>query len=284
MRRRLRLTLLFAFVLSVACCTRALGKVAYNNLLPQIILNRIDEYFDLNSTQEKYLKARLQVHHAWHRTTQLKLYGADLKDLRSRLAATLTEADLLWLTDRLTRHRNAIYARIIPDLVNVLQTLSDDQLNHFQKKLDKENRELDEKLARPLSVRQQEEFQAIVKQIEEWTGSLTKLQKDMLRTKYVSIADSAVDWLRYREDQQGVFVRLLRSKPDHQTLKADLEGRMIYQERNVPQRFKVRFQRTLTLLKEMALTADKTLTPDQRMHALAKMDEYIQLVEEISPR
>ena len=282
MRRIRRLALIFIALLLLAGCIKAFSKIAYNNLLPQMILSRIDSFFDLNSTQQKYLKSRIAAHHAWHRTTQLKLYLADLKDLKRRFASQLGDKDLDWLTTRLTLHRNAIFSRIIPDLVNILQTLSDEQIDYLQKKLYKENKELDEKLARPLAVRQKEEFATVIKQVEDWAGPLSDSQKEQLRVKYAAIPANAIDWLRYREEQQAIWLTLLRSKPDHQKLKADLEGRMIYQERNVPQRFKASFARTLTLMKEMILTADRLLTPEQRVHVIGKADEYIQLIEELA--
>ena len=278
-----RLTIIFIAMLLLAGCIKAFSKIAYNNLLPQMILSRIDSYFDLNSTQEKYLKSRIASHHAWHRTTQLKLYQTDLKDLRRRFASQLTPADLDWLTGRLTLHRNAIFMRIIPDLVNILQTLNEGQINFLLKKLAKENKELEEKLASPLAVRQKEEFATITGQVEDWTGALSDTQKDELRAKYALMPANAIDWLRYREEQQAIWINLLRSKPDHQKLKDDLEGRMIYQERNVPQRFKASFTRTLTLIKEMILTADRILTPVQRTHVIRKADEYIQLSGELAP-
>jgi hypothetical protein len=114
MRRSLRLYILLIAALGLASCIKAFSKIAYNNLLPKIILQRIDSFFDLNSTQESYLRERIAIHHKWHRTTQLNIYLADLKYLRGRFAAGLTEADLGWLTARLTAHRNAIFNRVIP--------------------------------------------------------------------------------------------------------------------------------------------------------------------------
>ncbi len=282
MRRIQQLVVLIAVTLLFSYCIKAFSKIAYKNLLPQIILQRIDSFFDLNSTQERYLKERIAIHHKWHRETQLKLYLADLRELRGRFSRSLTDADLDWLMVRMKLHRNAIFMRIIPDLVNVLQTLSDDQIAYLEKKLAKENKELEQKLARPLAVRQKEEFATIVKQVEEWAGSLSDAQQEQLRKKYAAIPANAIEWLRYREEQQAIWITLLRSKPDHQRLKEDLEGRMVHQERNVPPRFKASFTRTLTLMKEMILTADRILTPEQRTHVLAKVDEYIQLLGELA--
>lgn len=283
MRRIQRVILLLAVALLFSFCIKAFSKLAYNNLLPKLILQRIDSFFDLTSTQENYLQTRIAVHHQWHRTTQLKLYLADLRNLRGRFSANLTNKDLDWLTARLTRHRNALFSQVIPDLVVVLQTLSEEQIGHLEKKLATENIELAQKLARPLAVRQEEEFATVIKHAEDWAGNLSAEQKQEMRVHYMSLPDSVGDWLRYREDQQRVFVNLLRSKPDHATLVKDLEGRMLYQERNVPTRFRASFTRTMNLIREMILTADSLLTPQQRKHVIGKADEYIQLIGEMAP-
>lgn len=282
MRRLLRLCLPLVAALVLFSCVKAFSKLAYNNLLPKIILQRIDFYFDLNSDQRSRLIAQIALHHQWHRNSQLKLYLADLRDLRQRFAARLKPADLDWLTGRLTLHRNAIFARVIPDLAQVLQTLSPDQISNLEKKLAKENKELATKLARPQAVRQEEEFGLIVEQVESWAGSITDAQKTELRARYSAIPAAANDWLRYRENQQAVWIALLRSKPDYQRLKDDLDGRMLYQEKNVPKQFRASFARTLTLMKEMILTADKMLTAEQRAHVLKKTDEYIQLLADLA--
>ncbi len=284
MRRMQRLAIFFAVALLFSFCLKAFSKIAYNNLLPKLILQRIDSFFDLTSTQESYLQTRIAVHHEWHRTTQLKLYLADLKNLRGRFHAGLTGKDLDWLTERLTHHRNALFSRVIPDLVVVLQTLSESQITYLEKKLAKENKELAQKLARPLVVRQEEEFTTIIKYAEDWAGKLSTEQKERLRAHYMSLPDTVSDWLSYRKDQQRVFIGLLRSRPDHATLVKDLEGRMIYQERNVPQRFRAGFLRSMQLLREMILTADQLLTPEQRRNVIRKADEYIRLVEELAPK
>jgi hypothetical protein len=282
MRRIQRVTVLLAIVLLFSVCIKAFNKIGYNTLLPRIVLQRIDSFFDLTSAQESYLKTQIALHHKWHRATQLKLYLNDLKDLRQRFSARLSERDLDWLIARLTLHRNALFARVLPDIVNILQTLSEAQIAHLEKKLATENKELAEKLARPLPVRQEEEFKKIIGQVEDWAGNISDSQKEQLRARYMTLPDGLADWLRYREDQQAVFIRLLRAKPDHQTLVKDLEARMIYQERNVPKRFKASFTRTMTLLREMILTADRLLTPEQRAHVIAKADEYLQLIGELT--
>ncbi len=108
MRKIRQLIFVVAVALLFFGCIKAFSKIAYNNLLPKLILQRIDAFFDLTATQESYLKTRIAVHHHWHRTTQLRLYLADLKNLRGRFSAGLTGKDLDWLTSRLTSHKSPV--------------------------------------------------------------------------------------------------------------------------------------------------------------------------------
>lgn len=282
MRRTRQLFLLVAVTLLFSVCIKAFNKIAYNTLLPRVIVHRINKYFDLNSAQEAELKGKLKIHHAWHRETQLKLYVADLVDIRSRFARKLNDKDIDWLLGKLTLHRNALFKRVIPDLAGILQTLEPRQINHLEKELAGENEELRARLKRPLAERQAEEFATVLSHVENWAGKLTDEQKQKLREKYTAIPDSVGDWLEYRIDQQAVFLRLLRSKPAYKQIVADLEGRMIYQEKNVPKQFKSSFARTAALMRQMILGADALLTAEQRTHVILKADEYIQLLSELS--
>lgn len=277
-----RLLLLVVVAFAPIACTKAFSKLAYNSLLPRIIIQRTDKYFDLNTNQEKQLAERIKIHHDWHRATQLKLYAADLAQLKQRFARKLTDNDIDWLIERLTVHRNTLFARLIPDLATLLQTLSSQQITHLQKALTEENSDLQKKLRRPLAERQAVEFATVIRQIEDWTGNLSDDQKLELRVKYAALPDSAGEWLNYRMEQQAVFVQLLQSKPDRQLLVKDLEARMIYQEKNMPKRYQSAFARTARLIRQMVLSANHLLTPEQRKRVLARADEYIQLIRELA--
>lgn len=282
MRRARHAILLVAVALLFSFCIRAFNKLAYNTLLPRIIVQRINKYFDLNSTQEAELKQKLKVHHAWHRETQLKLYVADLVEVKSRFARQLNDRDIDWLLGRLTLHRNTLFKRVIPDLATIMLTLEPRQVDHLEKELAEENAELRKRLTRPLAERQAEEFATVISHAENWAGKLSDEQKQRLREKYAAIPDSVGDWLDYRIDQQAVFLRLLRSKPTYKQLIADLEGRMVYQEKNIPKRFRSSFARTAGLMRQMILGADAILTAEQRKRVIQKADEYIQLLSELA--
>ncbi|MBS0619796.1 MAG: hypothetical protein JSR44_16540 [Spirochaetes bacterium] len=274
--------LLIVLVVLSAACTGAFRKVAYNSLVPVYIVNRVNHYFDLNRDQENFLRARIALHHAWHRRTQLPLYATDLAELKKRFERRLVAKDLDWMLARLTAHRDRIYRRVIPDINLLLRSLSVEQIERLRTRLADENAELEEKLNLPLAKRHEDEFEKSLKQIEDWTGALSREQRAALRQRFETFPDAAGDWLAYRRGQQEVFVKLLLSKPDAATLAKDLTARTIGQEKNVPKKFRSGFQRTLLILKDLILAADALLTPEQRTHVSAKAAEYIELLNEIS--
>jgi len=278
----LKIVFLFVGVALFAGCIGAFRKVAYNSLVPVYIVNRVNHYFDLNRDQENFLRARIALHHAWHRRTQLPLYTADLAELKKRFERRLTPKDLDWMLARLTEHRNRIYRRVMPDINLLLRSLSVKQIERLRTRLADENAELEEKLNLPLAKRHEDEFENVLKQIETWTGSLSRGQIATLRHRFETFPDAAGDWLAYRRGQQEVFVKLLLSKPDAATLAKDLTARAINQEKNVPKKFRSGFQRTLLILKDLILSADGLLTAEQRTHVSAKAAEYIELLNEIA--
>lgn len=281
-KRRSRVLAGLLLAITVAGCTKTFSKIAYNTLLPRIALSRTDSFFDLNSEQKTQTKAIIARTLAWHRSTQLALYAQDLELFKVRFGQGLKDADLTWLIDVATRHRNALFRRIIPEIIPLLQSLSPEQITHFKEKLAEQNAELKKKLERPLAERQKEEFETIIDRLEEWTGNLTADQKRVLEVQYRSVPDSAMQWLLYREEQQANFIQLLGSKPDAKTLNTDLEGRMIYQERNLPKRFQSSFARTALIMRKVILNADAILSAEQKAKVIRKSDEYLQIIRDLS--
>jgi hypothetical protein len=263
-------------------CTSGITKMIYNTLLPRLVLQRLDKFFDLTHPQEVVLQTQIAGHHSWHRRTQLRLYVQDLQSMATRARRKLKSADLDWLLKRLKTHRDSLFSRIIPDGASLLQSLSAAQITHLEKELRKENKELWLKLSRPPEDRHEAEFWVMIKNIETWTGSLDGVQRDALRAKYNSMPDAAEDWLSYRTEQQHVFIALLKSGADRKTLLADLDARMLHQEEHIPKKFLAGFRRTMVLWRELILTADALLTQKQRSHVLAKIGEYVTLLNELA--
>lgn len=102
----------------------------------------VDDYFDLNKAQETQVKAAISRTLVWHRINQLPRY-ADLSRRMERapqeaingkfFAARYGEIIVLW--DEFLR-------QVSPDMVALLKTLSDEQVNDVLGELAKENRKL----------------------------------------------------------------------------------------------------------------------------------------------
>lgn len=277
-----KFAILFLVLFSLQACTESLRKFAYNNLLVQLVMSRVDNVFNLNDKQESFLKKRLKIHHSWHRKTQLKLYTKDLNAFKARLERGLQKNDLNWLSRRVRRHAKVVYRRLIPDSSKFLVSLSPDQVKHMNEAWAERNEEIAAKLRRPKSVRHAETLEKIIDNIEDFTGDLSAAQKQMIKAEYKKMPDSGSMWMSYRRESLKRFTAFLNSKPSEKEIKAELTRRWLNFENNLPKKYKRSFNTYVTRINAMILKIDQSLTPVQRINAVKKTEEYIRMSRDLS--
>ena len=81
MIRSLRFSLSFALLLALAGCSTGL-RLAYQNL-DRLAMWTLDDYVSLDKAQKAAFRREFSALQAWHRSTELPLYAADLRSLAS---------------------------------------------------------------------------------------------------------------------------------------------------------------------------------------------------------
>ncbi len=125
--------LIVLFCSLIAACS--LVKTGYNNT-PALTVWWLDDYLSFTLEQQATLKRSLQKLHQWHRQTQLPAYI----DLLKSAQLSLARAEIS--TDEVCANLETIKAKVqtlqfesIPIIIELAPTLSDKQLQHFQRKL-----------------------------------------------------------------------------------------------------------------------------------------------------
>ncbi len=283
LRYKWLLTVVLVSLLAVQC-TKGIQKFAYNTLMPRMVLSRIDDFFDLNSKQSDFLRKRIRSHHRWHRRTQLKLYASDLRSLKKRFSRRFKAADFNWLRKRLIKHRTALYNRILPDMAKFLSTINKEQIDHFEEEVKDYNKDLEKELRKPRKKRHRKQLNRLIDNIEDMTDDLTDGQKGRIRNAYYRMPDTAGAWLAYRKEQQKSFITFMRTGPTEKQIYKDLRARLVFQEDNMPKKYKRRFTRNMEIIQTLVMKIDSMLTAEQRQNALKRIDEYLLLVSELAAR
>ena len=264
------------FLLIAGCNTRKLfydygDKFAYWQL---------DNYFGLTTQQEEWIEERMRQHLEWHRKEEIPRYRNFLIEVQNRAGDGLTMSELDEGYARLDQKRIRTLERLLPDTASFLAGVSPDQINTLEKKMIEENQEMEEDLESPEKLFR-ERKEKFWEQMEEWFGDFSKDQQDKinrLRTEWFpGSAASLVARLERRRKSQLQFLAQLRSSQD----KAELENWLRRSVINWAGETDSAKQARILRNKKRILRVDKILTPEQRMHAVRELDEWIEILDRI---
>ena len=165
-------TLVFTLLLS-GCGT----QFAYNNLT-LITPWYVDDYIDLDRQQKAVFKGHLKTLHEWHRKSELPIYREILLEIQIELAAD--ELDTQAISQQFLKLRTrweAIILKSTPAIIEISQSLTDEQRTSFFQALEERN---EKRLAEMESA--EEHSKESVERIEKWMGALNPDQIDLVQT------------------------------------------------------------------------------------------------------
>ena len=269
--------LYFILLFLIAGCNT--GKLFYD-YGEEVASWQLDNYFGLTNQQEEWIEERMKLHLDWHRKEELPRYRDFLIEVQSRARDGLTMIELDEGYARLDQKRIRTLERLLPDTASFLAGVSLEQINTLEKKMIEENQDMKEDLESPekLSRERKEKFW---EQMEDWFGDFSKDQQyqiNQLRTEwYPSSADPLAVRLERRRKSQLQFLEQLRSSQD----KAEFENWLRRSVINWAGETDSAKQARILRNKKRILQVDKLLTPEQRMHAVRELDEWIEILDRI---
>ena len=247
---------------------------------------RADDYLDLTGQQEDFVDSRMEALLEWHRINELPTYTAFLKEVQRRGGDGLTMAELEEGQARIEAAWQRLSNRAIPDIAGLLTTVTPEQIVHLEQEMQEENEEFKGKLARSPEERQRKRQERLVDNLEDWVGSLSESQKlriaEMQARWTAESPDSTAERMQRRRRSQPRFLALLRREPTEPEIAAWLtEWVGIWGSPNTPKERAKRQARTLRNRERILAVAD-LLTPEQRQHAVAELQEYIDQMRELA--
>lgn len=205
------LLLLLCLSLLISACSRA--GLAYRNL-DWLVPWRLNDYLNLDSQQQSWLKPRLQTHLQWHCSAELPRYIDWLQTTESILAQPQpNSAQLLEQFAQFDAALNRIGVEITPTAIELLQGLSEQQVDELYAAIDEDNLEdrqdfLDPPLATQISERQTR----MQERLRPWLGRLNTAQTDHITTWANSLGEQNSLWLENRQLWQAELRRVVAER------------------------------------------------------------------------
>ncbi|PTS82700.1 hypothetical protein DBR00_16400 [Pseudomonas sp. HMWF032] len=205
------LLLLLCLSLLISACSRA--GLAYRNL-DWLVPWRLNDYLNLDSQQQAWLKPRLQTHLQWHCSAELPRYIDWLQTTESILAQPQPDsAQLLEQFAQFDAALKRIGVEITPTAIELLQGLSEQQVNELYSAMDEDNLEdrqdfLDPPLATQISERQTR----MQERLRPWLGRLNSAQTEHIATWANSLGEQNRLWLENRQLWQAELRKVVAER------------------------------------------------------------------------
>jgi hypothetical protein len=202
--RVLRRWLLPALLLCTSGCSVQLG---YNNL-DRLARWSVSDYVTLDEPQRRYFDAAVHDLWVWHRRNHLPGYAQWLEALT--LDQPRDEAEMQRLVDQVVEWANEIAGRAIPIAVEVLASLSDEQVARLARALAESNQKLaDSELGMTLEQAQRNWQKETGDRFSQFSGRLTVAQNAYLAEQSTRYIPQEVLWADYRRRWQADLLALL---------------------------------------------------------------------------
>ncbi|MGG5874008.1 DUF6279 family lipoprotein [Pseudomonas peli] len=205
------LLLLLCLSLLISACSRA--GLAYRNL-DWLVPWRLNDYLNLNSQQQAWLKPRLQTHLQWHCSAELPRYIEWLQTTESILAQPQPDsAQLLEQFAQFDAALKRIGVEVTPTAIELLKGLSEQQVNELYAAIDEDNLEdrqdfLDPPLATQISERQTR----MQERLRPWFGRLNNAQIEHIAVWANGLGEQNRLWLENRQLWQAELRKVVAER------------------------------------------------------------------------
>lgn len=263
-------------VVSTSCAPTFLYRHA-----DRLVTWKVDDYFDLRSEQKQFLRSRVREILVAHRREALPLYEGFLIEVKTRSADGISRQDVDWAFERYEELKLDLFRRISGDAAFFLTSITDGQLRYLEQVFRKEQDKWTQVFRASSNERLDRRAAETLKWLNDWLGALTQEQRERVVELSRRLPD--VQWARmqYRQDRQRQFVETLRKTREPVRVIDGLADLMLAPKSKAPEQYRQAMEHFEQAVKEMVLDIDRIITPRQRAHGLAKLQELIDDIHQL---
>ena len=198
-----------ALLLALAACGPLRLLYSQADLL---IYRWIDGYADFDRQQAPRVREAIGRWLAWHRSTQLGDYAALLQRAAGEVRQDTTPERVCRWVDELAARADTAFARALPDAARLARRLGPEQLEHIERRQQKQNEKLREELLEPdRTERLEMAVERAAGRAEKLYGRLDAPQRERLAQDIAASPFDAGLSLAERERRQRDLLETLRA-------------------------------------------------------------------------
>ncbi|WCP69968.1 DUF6279 family lipoprotein [Vibrio tubiashii] len=206
-----KLGILFAVCLALAGCST---KFVYNNM-DWLLLEYLDDYVELNDSQEEIVSQKVAVLSEWHRTQEIPHYVEHLDELMAIEPNTFTMDQLKEQEAKFQQHSQRLVARVAPELYSIARELSNEQVEELMNSIRVRHTKYKRKYQKLSDSEIKERYkERIEENLETWLGRLTKQQQALLDDWVADLYVTSHDWINHQTKMRIEVNTLLSNRLD----------------------------------------------------------------------
>lgn len=250
----------------------------------------LNGYVDFTNDQKSWVKAHIDRLFTWHRKTQLKEYVRILSQAQHRLQKQqpVTPAEVQAEYAVLKKHALAVIDKAMPELTDLALSLQPEQMAHLENKLASNNEKYrKDYLQGSLEKRQSRRTEQVMKHAEYWFGGLSEEQEAKIRAASEARPLNNEVWLEERMRRQQELLRMLKKiqaeRPSREAVTAMLKEHVAASaEYFTYAENKAFFDASRDGAAEMTAVMINLATPEQKAHAVKRMQKWIEDFQELA--
>ena len=209
---------LLALGLLVSLSACSLLITGYNQAPSLLIFSWVNPHLDLNSEQDKQLRADLQVLHQWHRQQQLPVYADIFQKVAVLAPKEMTGPQICSIFDELKDTLEPLSQQMSPAIARLALKLTPAQLQRLEQQYDKDNKDYRKEWKLDASADKQLQVEADkgIENAERWYDRLDKKQKALVKQlakdSQFDLQKSWGERLRRQQDTVSTLERIAKSQ------------------------------------------------------------------------
>lgn len=266
-------TLLAIAVLALALSGCSSTRTAYR-FADWGIVWWVEDYVTLTGAQEAQLEQDLDALRQWHCSAELPRYTLWLETLNADMAAGVPDTGTIRYHQRqLFVFTNALLQQAVPATVNLLSTLSDEQVEELATNMAEQHRELEQEM---LAGSPQENAEARAKRtterLENWLGALNDQQQALVAEWSAERGRQTEIWLTGRRNWQKALLAALETR-DQPGFAAHIEDLMVNYEQARGEAYQAMSKESRAAMAVLIQNLLATGGPEHRQHIIDKASE-----------
>jgi len=256
-------------------------KFTYNNL-DWLLPWYLKSFVTLTDGQKDYLQATLPGRLEWHRRTQLEEYVVWLERWKGHVNNGVSREQLEQTNQKMQSLFGVLLEQAIPDITHLLSSASDQQIKEIVSRLEQDNLEFASEIEKVSSADyRKQQAESAQETLQGWLGGVSETQENYLvqwSDGFVSVSDQSIV---YRDVWLREFTRITSGQRSGEAFQRTIKRLITNPEQDWDQHYVDQLEKNKDLTNTLWLQVLGSLTVAQRKHALVKIDDWQDLLNNL---